>query len=309
MAENKWFNTWDFTIHEMPEQIKRITSAKSTKTTPNTINAELQTGEFPGSGKKPYIATLDSCTCMDFIHRKLPCKHMYRLAIELDLLNEKANTGVNKNLELSLNEAVAELEKLNDKAQQEIKYFLYQSIYRKEHSFPIIFDETTISLKSCRLFDVSNSTDIALKAFKRNQMITILDEHNISGFKRNISLEALIKWCIENITDIWSVFPEAAVLTFSDKFITVRNKTYKYLHRKFDWDSYYSDEDEEMKEIYYPAGASFEDLTFSMNCKSTGVQITTSGNPSICHFPNDEITELLTKYNCNRCLNGFNTKK
>jgi len=31
-------------------------------------------------------ATLESCTCPDFKERKLPCKHMYRLASELGLI-------------------------------------------------------------------------------------------------------------------------------------------------------------------------------------------------------------------------------
>ena len=36
-----------------------------------------------GSGKQAYEVYLENCTCMDFMRRKLPCKHMYRLAHEL----------------------------------------------------------------------------------------------------------------------------------------------------------------------------------------------------------------------------------
>ena len=49
-----------------PEQLKRIKSAQSAKTTPSSIDREKRTGIFPGSGKKPYETTLQSCTCRDF---------------------------------------------------------------------------------------------------------------------------------------------------------------------------------------------------------------------------------------------------
>lgn len=39
-----------------------------------------------GSGDNVYTVTLNSCTCEDFLHRHVPCKHMFRLGIELGLL-------------------------------------------------------------------------------------------------------------------------------------------------------------------------------------------------------------------------------
>ena len=37
------------------------------------------------SDNKPYVVTLQKCTCPDFKKRGLPCKHMYYLAHKLDL--------------------------------------------------------------------------------------------------------------------------------------------------------------------------------------------------------------------------------
>lgn len=74
-------------INNHPDQIKRIQSAKSSKTVPLSIDREAQTGIFSGSGQKPYETTLSSCTCRDYFVRRLPCKHMYRLMIELNLLD------------------------------------------------------------------------------------------------------------------------------------------------------------------------------------------------------------------------------
>ena len=128
MEDTKTFSIWEAEIHQLPDQLKRITSAKSAKVTPASIDQETMTGTFPGSGANPYLTTLDSCTCGDFRHRKLPCKHIYRLAIELGMLDESAESGVNKNtlkaMQFSLEDAVGILENLTDQSQNMIKAFL-----------------------------------------------------------------------------------------------------------------------------------------------------------------------------------------
>lgn len=70
-------------VDSHPEQVKRIEKAKGTKMAPVSINYMEQTATFSGSGKKPYETTVDSCTCRDFFVRRLPCKHIYRLRMEL----------------------------------------------------------------------------------------------------------------------------------------------------------------------------------------------------------------------------------
>ncbi len=78
------------------EQLKRQKSAQDKKLTPINIDTEAKIGFFKGSGKNPYTVSLSHCTCGDFIRRNLPCKHMYRLAHELNLFNlgEVASTDV-----------------------------------------------------------------------------------------------------------------------------------------------------------------------------------------------------------------------
>ena len=66
-----------------PEQLKRIEKAKEAKCAPISIDFENQTATFSGSGKEPYQTTVDTCTCRDFFVRRLPCKHIYRLRMEL----------------------------------------------------------------------------------------------------------------------------------------------------------------------------------------------------------------------------------
>ena len=68
-------------IDSTPDQIKRQKSAEKCK--PLSIDYEAGTGVFSGSGKTPYETTVDTCTCRDFFVRRLPCKHIYRLRMEL----------------------------------------------------------------------------------------------------------------------------------------------------------------------------------------------------------------------------------
>lgn len=70
-------------IDSHPEQAKRIKKAKDTKMAPVSIDYVGQTAIFAGSGKNPYNTTVGSCTCRDFSIRRLPCKHIYRLRMEL----------------------------------------------------------------------------------------------------------------------------------------------------------------------------------------------------------------------------------
>ena len=297
------FGNWPETLHADKDQEKRIASAKSAKTTPYSIDKENETGVFSGSGASMYNTTLNTCTCGDFIHRKLPCKHMYRLAIEIGKLNESVASGTNKNDEVALEEAVAELENLNDDAQKTIKNFLNASLYRNKKIFPCLCSEVSESLESCRFLEILDSPKDALRAFNQKEIISILDEHELSGFKRKMSKEALISWCIENVSDIWGVFPKVIVFRFIERFDHAQRQVFKYLRRKYDWDTFF---DGDMRRIPYPHGAVFEDVTVCISLDGTS---TAFGNPNVCSFPDDKITKLLTMYGHNRCLGGYDVTK
>jgi len=74
-------------IHLHDEQIGRQIRAKSKKCTPWKLDKAQQSAEFQDPGYPVYKTTLDVCTCKDFVLRRLPCKHMYRLAYELGLFS------------------------------------------------------------------------------------------------------------------------------------------------------------------------------------------------------------------------------
>lgn len=76
------FGQWDSSIHDDPEQIKRMISAQKISASTVVFNPDSESCLITGSSETPYSVTLSSCTCGDFILRHLPCKHIYRLASE-----------------------------------------------------------------------------------------------------------------------------------------------------------------------------------------------------------------------------------
>ena len=79
LAESN-FTQWRADTHATLDQIDRIRRSETVKIL--AYDAETGVATVKGSGKDPYRTTLDSCTCGDFTVRRLPCKHIYRLAAE-----------------------------------------------------------------------------------------------------------------------------------------------------------------------------------------------------------------------------------
>lgn len=69
--------------HYYNAQFSRADRSKSIPPNSFSIDAESQFGSFVGSERDSYAVTRDSCSCLDFKKRRLPCKHMYRLHDEL----------------------------------------------------------------------------------------------------------------------------------------------------------------------------------------------------------------------------------
>lgn len=80
------FGSWSEDIHSSEPQKKRMLSAASAALTPIEVEHETKSATFSGH-HGVYQTTLDSCTCVDFHARQLPCKHIYRLAHEIDRID------------------------------------------------------------------------------------------------------------------------------------------------------------------------------------------------------------------------------
>lgn len=80
-----FFNLSDDTLHRENEQLKRIKNASKLKM--DFVDFENQTGKI-----KDYDVSLEKCTCFDFGRRHKPCKHIYRLAMELGVFSVEGET-------------------------------------------------------------------------------------------------------------------------------------------------------------------------------------------------------------------------
>lgn len=80
------FHGWDDDILIESDQVMNRLNAEKIKASNVKIDRSSLRGEIQGSASIPYQTDLSGCTCPDFNIRKKPCKHMYRLALELELI-------------------------------------------------------------------------------------------------------------------------------------------------------------------------------------------------------------------------------
>ena len=77
-ARSSVFAQWDVSVHSSVDQLNRIRRSTSVKVI--SFDNDTQTAIVAGSGSSTYTTTFAKCSCGDFIARRLPCKHMYRVA-------------------------------------------------------------------------------------------------------------------------------------------------------------------------------------------------------------------------------------
>ena len=77
---------WEYRVHCDEAQIARQGRAM-TYPFSFKVNKKNNTARFSSTSELPYYdTTLSSCDCFDFQERNLPCKHIYRLAVELNVI-------------------------------------------------------------------------------------------------------------------------------------------------------------------------------------------------------------------------------
>ena len=81
--------------------------------------------DIESSSGNHYHVTLCSCTCPDYSSRKRPCKHMYRLAVEIGALIGFDNSGISQEIESMLSQR-ASLQAEAEKAKSQIQKFKKQ---------------------------------------------------------------------------------------------------------------------------------------------------------------------------------------
>ena len=166
---NEWLE-WDYSIHADEAQISRQGRAMNYPFQ-FKIDKEAKTAQFSSSSSLPYYTTsLSSCDCSDFQERKLPCKHIYRLAVELEIitiikrvssktgkhtgnptrhyLDEDGEIIDNKDIDNHFEQLKRQKDALDDKyIPIEINYDTKKAIFKGSDQKPY---ETTIDTCTCR---------------------------------------------------------------------------------------------------------------------------------------------------------------
>lgn len=230
---NELWNQWEG-CHDSADQQKRQASASKSACTPIEINFITHTGKFQGSSGN-HTTSLVHCSCIDFNRRRLPCKHMYRLAMELGLMESDfaSNTSdiphpVKKQ---KLLDSISIIESLSDEAQILLKNILCNM----NSSLPCkcVSRSSEISaLLSSGLLVETDSPSVQLSFYKFTELKKRLCNLGLTCTIRK--KQELIDWILENASDRISELCNDSVVVCASEFIKVR-KVYMYLYRKYDF--------------------------------------------------------------------------
>ena len=230
-AMEVWLKTWPAETHETEYAAKRIKSAKSAKLTPVQISQEDLYGYFQGEHGR-YETFLDYCSCGDFRRSKLPCKHIYRLAMELGVMNEEFKSDVlhiitPKSEKMSLDEVIDIVEGLSKDVQKQLLQMAVD--YGKgEKRFEYPLTPIIEALLQSGLIVYASEEKKSVLDGPVYVLRGALDRLGIAYDKKMKAVE-LKKYCRENLTE---VLPPIVSLTFFGS-VPVKN-VHLYLHRKYD---------------------------------------------------------------------------
>lgn len=236
-----FFGNWKSDVHDSPEQYRRISAGSSIKIDESTIKDN--SCSIRGSSIVPCEVTLNSCSCIDFARRGVPCKHIYCFAIKKGYIDSDTILFCQKNYPyaqtISANErseifksALSELEKLSDEVQIKLQNYLYEKIYH-ENDVQIIDKETADAFIHCNIVTI---VDVPFREtlcyMKKNEIVLALKTSEKKA-PSNLTKNALANWCVENTPEIQSTIPCLYYLTFTEEYLPIHRKLYLELVKKF----------------------------------------------------------------------------
>lgn len=183
-GEDSIANRFRNSIDENDGQERRYERAMQAECTPDFVDREKKTAIFPARGGDEYETSLEECSCPDYEKREdgFPCKHMYRLAMELGILNEEFDSGLNINKQEG--KILGRYDLLSPEAKE--LFFRLQEIYQREqYTFFIIRRSMmTRELTLCGL--VAEYADRFYPVFSKAHQATFMNALNhtgLSGFE------------------------------------------------------------------------------------------------------------------------------
>lgn len=227
-----WENTWPPETHTTEYALKRIKSAKSAKLTPIKIDTTDSYGYFQGAHGR-YETFLDTCPCGDFRRAKLPCKHIYRLAIELGLMDVEVESDANaivlpQNERVDFEDVIHILDSLSDKA----KYELAEIAKTNWSPVNILMNSSIQELLMAGIIVDAKPENHEIGNAKKTEYAALLDSENIP-YDKTATKNELKELCIKYIPEkAIQQFGETLTVCIPKKFSA--KKIYLYLRDKFE---------------------------------------------------------------------------
>lgn len=221
------FGKWDEHIHQLPEQQDRIIRARSAATTPDSVDKDAQTAVYKGGR---YHVTLNSCTCVDFSRTRRPCKHIYRLAMELGLLEDNTHQTGEKYDDKS--DLLQSYEGLDLETKKLLKPIFYQLLYSR----PIVFLERgSLSelLVHTGLFIETDALSAVpqLPAFELKMLFEKMEFNNAP--KLTSQAKTFIKWAENNPDEFSKANDVFSTLELNPRAESLKNTIYRRLCKLF----------------------------------------------------------------------------
>lgn len=243
-----WERSWSSDLHRDEYAKKRIASARSAKLTPVKVDENDLYAYFQG-GHGRYETFLDTCPCGDFQRSKRPCKHIYRLAMELGLLDipflsDKDQILAPRAEKMDLGEAVDLIENLPEE-QQALLLDIAAACDSPEHRAVVEEGPELAGLLESGLIVYCSGNNGIIKYGSVTVLKSILSERGLS-FDPKMKAAELKAFCSENyFKELSEVYPiYRAVMVPAN--ISSRQVHY-YLHRKYGFEYYYDpDSDTEL---------------------------------------------------------------
>ncbi len=245
-----WRSKWPLETHTTEYAAKRIKSAQSSKLTPVKIDKIDCYGYFQGSHGR-YETFLDYCPCVDFHRSQLPCKHIYRLAIELGLMNIDVDSNIHaiptpKNEHFDLDKIIDIVEKLSIDAQKELLR-ITSNVSSANPLCLVDKSEVITELLNSEIIYDSEPENHLINFGTKEDISELLDNENIKYNKRSTK-NILMEICLDCIPKkAMERFGEVFYVGISGVFSTY--KIYTYLHRKYDSDIFMDEKDMKLYEV------------------------------------------------------------
>lgn len=228
------FGCWEESVHESSDQQKRLNSARLAATSPLSVDAENQCAVFKSSGQNPYNTTLNSCTCVDFFRRKLPCKHIYRLAMEIGSISAEYKEGKNKN------EFKANIFALPVESQEMLYDICYFSSGRRGSQqktiFPYLRDSFSVNLISNGYCVEIPFDTHALDLLEVSEIKNMIFPFNFDGcpIKKGSHKKTVLSWISDNESTVFpAISSKYILLKISDQANEVKGSICSRFRKKF----------------------------------------------------------------------------